>query len=340
MQKVINFALLFAAVATASPVHREALWEAGSKNAVNCTVSVRDASLTSSVNYLTLTGTSVYSNADCFASDVQVRPATFLEVYTKGQTKLTDALDKVHQGNYCSIIIPNWFYPVHKDQELELYLPLTQYTLIDCSQGKDSPAPIATQSSSKTSHARPSKATKSHSATHKSSSTTTTTRRSTTTHKSKTRTTTATTTTTTTTHKPTTTHKTTTTTKHKTTTTTTTTHKPKPTHDGGDGGDNGRDWVNGKVTFFTPDQGACGWWDNDHSMIAALGPGIYGSMNSKSKYCGRKIEIIGPKGNKITVQVADGCPECAPNHLDLSPAAFAKLGDFNTGILKVKWSFV
>ncbi|KAI8394245.1 RlpA-like double-psi beta-barrel-protein domain-containing protein-containing protein [Radiomyces spectabilis] len=74
-------------------------------------------------------------------------------------------------------------------------------------------------------------------------------------------------------------------------------------------------------------------------MIAALGPGVYGDMDSESKLCGKKIKIEGPKGNTITVKVADGCPECSDEHLDLSPAAFAKLGDFDTGILKVKWRF-
>ncbi|KAI8145419.1 RlpA-like double-psi beta-barrel-protein domain-containing protein-containing protein [Fennellomyces sp. T-0311] len=148
--------------------------------------------------------------------------------------------------------------------------------------------------------------------------------------------TTTTTTRTTTTYRPTTTttryHPTTTT--HRTTTTTS--RKPTPTSDPDDGGD----WVNGKVTFFTPNQGACGDWNDDSDMIVALGPAWYGNMNAVSKYCGSRVQVTGPRGNSITVTVKDACPPCDSGHLDLSPAAFEKLGDFDTGILKVKWRFL
>lgn len=75
-------------------------------------------------------------------------------------------------------------------------------------------------------------------------------------------------------------------------------------------------------------------------MIVALGPHWYGNMDAVSKYCNRKVKIEGPKGNTIVVKVADACPECDKGHLDLSPGAFGKLGDFDTGILKVKWHFL
>ncbi|KAI9301385.1 RlpA-like double-psi beta-barrel-protein domain-containing protein-containing protein [Cunninghamella echinulata] len=91
------------------------------------------------------------------------------------------------------------------------------------------------------------------------------------------------------------------------------------------------------VTFFTPNQGACGDWNDDNDMIAAVGEDFYGDMDEESDLCGKKLEIEGPRGNKIIVTVKDACPPCDADHVDLSPAAFRKLGEFDTGILKVKW---
>ncbi|KAI8332044.1 RlpA-like double-psi beta-barrel-protein domain-containing protein-containing protein, partial [Chlamydoabsidia padenii] len=96
----------------------------------------------------------------------------------------------------------------------------------------------------------------------------------------------------------------------------------------------------GEVTFFTPNQGACGEWNDDNDLIAALGEELYGDMDEESKLCGKKILIQGPKGNDVTVTVRDACPPCDASHIDLSPAAFAKLGAFDTGVLKVKWKFL
>jgi hypothetical protein len=77
-----------------------------------------------------------------------------------------------------------------------------------------------------------------------------------------------TTTTTTTKEKPTTTkEKPTTTKKHHSKPTTTKEKDPKPTHGSGD---NDWDYDDGQVTFFTPNQGACGEWNDDNDFIAAL----------------------------------------------------------------------
>ncbi|KAI9310077.1 RlpA-like double-psi beta-barrel-protein domain-containing protein-containing protein [Dichotomocladium elegans] len=75
-------------------------------------------------------------------------------------------------------------------------------------------------------------------------------------------------------------------------------------------------------------------------MIAALGGYWYGDMDSVSKYCGKKISITGPKGNSIVLTVKDACPPCDKGHVDISPAAFRKLGDLDDGILKVHWHFL
>ncbi|KAF7727824.1 hypothetical protein EC973_006937 [Apophysomyces ossiformis] len=280
MHRIVHFALLFATVATAFPA--KSLWQTESKDSINCTITVRDASLTSSVSYLSLTGVSLYSNKDCFAPGVKVSPATLFNIYTKNAVNLTDAENKIHQGNYCNLIVPDWLYPVAKGQELDLYLPLTQNTLINCIQKKSGPTPSST---AKTSNAY---------------NTTTATVHSTIKNKP--------------------THKAATTTIKSTSTTT---HKSKPTDDQGDGGDDGHggsagNWVNGDATYFKSNRGACGWRGNQDSMVAALSLEVYGGKNSKSKYCGRKIEVIDSHGNKITAQVVDFCPECHPTQLDLS----------------------
>ena len=75
-------------------------------------------------------------------------------------------------------------------------------------------------------------------------------------------------------------------------------------------------------------------------MIVALGGYWYGNMDSVSKYCNQKVRIEGPKGNTVEAVVRDACPPCDKGHIDVSPAVFGKLGDFDDGILKVKWQFL
>ncbi|KAG1441347.1 hypothetical protein G6F56_011527 [Rhizopus delemar] len=78
---------------------------------------------------------------------------------------------------------------------------------------------------------------------------------------------------------------------------------------------------NGEATFFTPDQGACGKWNDNYDMIVAVGGDIYGSFSKKSSVCGKKIKVTN-KANKKSVQVTvtDACEGCAKTHIDLSPA--------------------
>ncbi|KAM3581543.1 hypothetical protein VKS41_006375 [Umbelopsis sp. WA50703] len=100
----------------------------------------------------------------------------------------------------------------------------------------------------------------------------------------------------------------------------------------------------GQATWFKPvteggPTGACGPKEDNNDMIVALNAAQYGPMNKKSKYCGKKIVITGPNGKKVTATINDACPGCKKNSLDLTPALFKKLGDMNTGILKIKWRF-
>ncbi|KAI9268022.1 RlpA-like double-psi beta-barrel-protein domain-containing protein-containing protein [Phascolomyces articulosus] len=265
--------------------------------AVNCSSTIRQATLSGNETHLFLQGVSTDSNEACFDAKVTSRPGSLFTVQSKKSSRVRDHENALHVGKTCNLNVPGWSQIIYKNQQVDLTIPLTDSTVIKCNNDpkkQQTPAPTPT----------------------------TTTVVPTTTHHV------TTTTRTTTTHRP---------------TTTTTTHKPKPTDNGDDDDDSSggsANWINGQVTFFTPNQGACGDWNDDDDMIVALGPAWYGNMNAESKYCGEKVLITGPRGNSITVTVKDACPPCDRGHLDLSPAAFAKLGEFDTGILKVKWHFL
>lgn len=75
-------------------------------------------------------------------------------------------------------------------------------------------------------------------------------------------------------------------------------------------------------------------------MIVALNHPQYGSMSSKSKWCGKKISIKGPKGT-ATATINDACPGCGNGDLDLTAAVFTKVvGDLNKGVGKITWHVV
>ncbi|KAI9020747.1 RlpA-like double-psi beta-barrel-protein domain-containing protein-containing protein [Phycomyces nitens] len=100
----------------------------------------------------------------------------------------------------------------------------------------------------------------------------------------------------------------------------------------------------GKATWFVPSkeggsQGACGPNEADDAHIVALNHPQYGSLSGKSSWCGKKILITYGK-KSVTATINDACPECAHGDLDLTPVLFAKLGNLNTGILKIKWHLI
>ncbi|KAJ1969199.1 hypothetical protein H4R35_006207 [Dimargaris xerosporica] len=76
-----------------------------------------------------------------------------------------------------------------------------------------------------------------------------------------------------------------------------------------------------KATYYNPSAGvgACGIHYSDNEMIAA----ISASEFDESK-CGQEITVKGPTGT-TTVKIGDSCPGCDSNHIDLSPAANAKI---------------
>ncbi|KAI4221686.1 MAG: hypothetical protein L6R36_006711, partial [Xanthoria steineri] len=91
---------------------------------------------------------------------------------------------------------------------------------------------------------------------------------------------------------------------------------------------------NGIATFYEQNggTGSCGQVHKESDRIIALSPSWQGS-GYPPKYCGRKIEITNTGGGQnnngqgkvIQATVADTCPGCDSNHLDLSHGAFQAL---------------
>jgi hypothetical protein len=75
--------------------------------------------------------------------------------------------------------------------------------------------------------------------------------------------------------------------------------------------------------------GSCGQYNSDDSLIVAVSPA------QAVWACGRKVKIsnngpstdmsIGGQGNEVWATVADKCPGCDDNHLDLSRGAWNQL---------------
>lgn len=73
--------------------------------------------------------------------------------------------------------------------------------------------------------------------------------------------------------------------------------------------------------------------------ITALNPTDMNYGGVKAALAGAYLEVEGPKG-KTTVYVTDLYPEGAPGALDLSPNAFAKIGNIPDGKINIKWKVV
>jgi hypothetical protein len=95
-----------------------------------------------------------------------------------------------------------------------------------------------------------------------------------------------------------------------------------------------RSGYSGDGTFYTVGLGSCGKTNSDSQMVAALNAPQMGN----NKYCGKTATVTGPKG-EVTVTIVDTCPECSSGDLDLSPAAFDKIGSESAGRIKITWNW-
>ncbi|KAJ1324849.1 expansin [Microdochium nivale] len=97
---------------------------------------------------------------------------------------------------------------------------------------------------------------------------------------------------------------------------------------------------NGQATYYAPGLGACGKTHGANDLIAAVSASLFTTANpNKDPICGRKAKIT--RGSKsVTVTIVDKCPSCPKANIDLSPAAFKKLGTLAEGRISVKWNLV
>ncbi|TCD64649.1 hypothetical protein EIP91_003809 [Steccherinum ochraceum] len=98
------------------------------------------------------------------------------------------------------------------------------------------------------------------------------------------------------------------------------------------------------ATFFYQkgNQGACGHFNSDDALIAAMDKDRYGYDGNASPLCGKQVEITNTKnGKKVTVTVADDCPTCNNgNSIDLSVGAFTQIATKDDGEVPISWRFL
>lgn len=89
----------------------------------------------------------------------------------------------------------------------------------------------------------------------------------------------------------------------------------------------------GQATYYYQggNPGSCGNWNGDDAMIVAVN-----SAQMNGNMCGQPIWIQG-NGKTIQATIADTCPTCDSQSLDLSVAAFQELSGLDAGVVPITW---
>merc|ERR1712093_388494 len=94
----------------------------------------------------------------------------------------------------------------------------------------------------------------------------------------------------------------------------------------------------GKGTWYTQNgvAGSCGKVNPDSALIIAMNtPQVSGGA-----HCGKYVTLTNQaNGKSVRAKVADECPGCSYGSLDLSLAAFKAIGNLDTGVLSLKWTW-
>ncbi|CAO3644672.1 unnamed protein product [Mucor fragilis] len=91
----------------------------------------------------------------------------------------------------------------------------------------------------------------------------------------------------------------------------------------------------GDATYYAVGLGSCGDTNSDDEMVAALSSSLMGGSNSD--LCGKSITVKSASGS-VTLKVVDSCPGCSEGDVDMSEAAFKKLGQLDEGRIPITWS--
>ncbi|KAH8806994.1 RlpA-like double-psi beta-barrel-protein domain-containing protein-containing protein [Flagelloscypha sp. PMI_526] len=106
----------------------------------------------------------------------------------------------------------------------------------------------------------------------------------------------------------------------------------------------------GQMTFYNIPPGAftsCGAQPSDADNVVAVSKAVFDSFPgatpanpNANPICGKEISVSF-QGKTTTAKVLDICPSCAPDDIDLTPAAFNALADPAAGrVSGVTWDFV
>ncbi|GJE88387.1 hypothetical protein PsYK624_044700 [Phanerochaete sordida] len=96
-----------------------------------------------------------------------------------------------------------------------------------------------------------------------------------------------------------------------------------------------RDSHQGRGTWYDTGLGACGWNNVNSDTVVALPAGAYAS----GAHCGQHLTVKNVEtGATASATVADMCPGCGPNDIDMTPGLFQQLGSLDAGVLTVSWS--
>lgn len=90
----------------------------------------------------------------------------------------------------------------------------------------------------------------------------------------------------------------------------------------------------GKGTYFKPNHGACGNYNDSKDYIVALSADVY----DDGRHCQRSVHVC-HKSRCVDAKVTDLCPGCDHTSLDMSPAVFNALANPEEGVIGVDWSF-
>ncbi|GAA2602481.1 hypothetical protein GCM10010399_36490 [Dactylosporangium fulvum] len=92
--------------------------------------------------------------------------------------------------------------------------------------------------------------------------------------------------------------------------------------------------ISGKASYYSTNRnGMCNLGAPSTDAYVAIGPAEYAGGSA----CGSYLTVTGPNGTTTTVQVVDQCPSCPRGKIDLSKAAFGRIGELSAGIIPVTY---
>lgn len=105
----------------------------------------------------------------------------------------------------------------------------------------------------------------------------------------------------------------------------------------------------GKITYYDPALGTCGYTDGEDSVIVAISVADWQARGSGTSlglgqpnhpWCNQMITITAADGTTTTAKVRDTCPSCPSGSIDVSrPVFMALYGSLDAGHAQVTWDF-